>query len=232
MSGEYQRAIREAVRTPRSPLTRGTSAGSRRGPTTSAATSGTPTTDRTPRPVAASSAPRWSMLKARRTRRSASSPRSPTSKTTTAASTAPSCLKRSCGSSTPRGSRPHARTPPRLARMGHMLAAAALRPPRAHAARARPRDPRAIRVGVSDGRLDPPDQRPQLQLPLCRRPERPRPPLLHQHRQRPVAMNFTPKPTGAPKDPSLASSSPQVADGEHTVLALDVVTACAMMRRL
>jgi hypothetical protein len=43
MSGEYQRAIREAVRTPRSALTRGTSAGSRRGPPTSAATSGKPT---------------------------------------------------------------------------------------------------------------------------------------------------------------------------------------------
>ena len=45
---------------------------------------------------------------------------------------------------------------------------------------------------------DPPDQPPQLRLPLRRRASRPRLPPLHRHRHRATAMNFTHNSTGAP----------------------------------
>jgi hypothetical protein len=46
---------------------------------------------------------------------------------------------------------------------------------------------------------DPADQPPQLRLPLRRRPDRPRLPLLHRHHGRTAAMNFTHNSTGAPE---------------------------------
>src|SRR5215208_1293139 len=97
-----------------------------------------------------------------------------------------------------------ARSPGRLARLGQPLAAQAVRPPRPHPARAPRRDPRrdpARALQRPPGRpqqQDPPHQPPQLRLPLRRRPDRPRLPLLHRHRHHAAAMNFTHNSTGAP----------------------------------
>jgi hypothetical protein len=94
--------------------------------------------------------------------------------------------------------------PEHLAGLGDTLAAAAVRPPRTHAARAprrhpRRHPPRTLQRPPGRPQLqDPPDQPPQLRLPLRRRPDRPRLPLLHRHRHRPAAMSFTHKTTGAP----------------------------------
>jgi transposase len=66
----------------------------------------------------------------------------------------------------------------------------------------------AIRLGLSNGpprrpqQQDPPHQPPQLRLPLSRRPDRPRLPLLHPHRHPATAMNFTHNSTGAPQIPT------------------------------
>jgi hypothetical protein len=64
--------------------------------------------------------------------------------------------------------------------------------PRRHPPRAIQRPPREPQL------QDPPHQPPQLRLSLGARPHRARLSLLHRRRHRPVAMNFTPKSTGAP----------------------------------
>jgi transposase len=70
------------------------------------------------------------------------------------------------------------------------------RPPRRHPRRDPPRSlqrpPRGPQL------QDPPDQPPQLRLSLRRRPDRARLPLLHRNRHRTAAMNFTHNSTGAP----------------------------------
>jgi len=74
----------------------------------------------------------------------------------------------------------------------------------------------AIRLGLSNGRLeglntqDPADQPPQLRLPLRRRADRPRVPVLRRRRHRAASMNFTHNSTGAPNSapkPAQPSSS-------------------------
>ncbi|MDP9277282.1 MAG: ISL3 family transposase [Actinomycetota bacterium] len=63
----------------------------------------------------------------------------------------------------------------------------------------------AIRLGLSNRapggpqQPHPPDQPPQLRLPLSRTPHRPRLPLLQRDPHRPPAMNLTPNTTGAPR---------------------------------
>jgi transposase len=66
------------------------------------------------------------------------------------------------------------------------------RHPRRHPARALQRSPRGPQ------QPHPPDQPPQLRLPLRSTTDRARLPLLQRHPHRPPAMNFTPNSTGAP----------------------------------
>src|SRR5215211_1294909 len=102
--------------------------------------------------------------------------------------------------------RPHARAraPRRLAGLGSALTAAAVRPPRAHAARAPQRHPRRDpprplqRPPRGPQLKDPPDQPPRLRLPRARPPDRARLPLLRRHHHRAPTMNFTPNSDEAP----------------------------------
>src|SRR5215218_7184550 len=115
----------------------------------------------------------------------------------------------------PRRAAPGPRAPRRLARIGIALPAPPVRPPRAHTARAPRRDPRRDpartlqRPPRAPELQDPPDQPPQLPLPLSRRPDRARLPLLHRHRHRPAAMNFTHNSTGAPKERNVLDHLPE-----------------------
>jgi transposase len=120
MSGEYQRAIRDAVPQADICFDRSTSSGSPRAPPTrSAATNGTATSAPTPRRAGGSRARAGRCSRRRPTRASTSSRRSPKSSARTAGSTGPSCCGRSCGCSTtyptrrwrPRTSTPGSRGP-------------------------------------------------------------------------------------------------------------------------
>ena len=123
----------------------------------------------------------------------------------TARSTAPSCCAKSSAALPPRRPAPGTGASRRLAGLGVALPAAAVRPPRAHAQIPPRRDPRRDparplqRPPRGPEQQDPPDQPPQLRLPLRRRADRPRLPLLHRHHHRATAMNFTHNSTGAPE---------------------------------
>ena len=136
MSGGYEKAIRDShPATPRSPLTPSTSSGSPAArPTRSAATNGTPTTARTPRHGRWVKSTRWSLLEgARATRASASSPALHEVSQANRAPLPRLPAERGTAAALP-PARPRARTgaPRRLAGMGLTLAAAPVRPARAH----------------------------------------------------------------------------------------------------
>jgi transposase len=91
-----------------------------------------------------------------------------------------------------------ARAPRRLARVGHTVTATAVRPARAHPAQAPRRHPRRHRTGPlqrpprRSQQQDPPDQPPRLWLSLRRPADRARLPLLRRHHDRPTAMTSPP----------------------------------------
>ena len=195
MSGEYQRAIREAVPDAEICFDRGMSAGSPAAPPTrSAATNGTHDAHHRDRPLVKGT--RWSLLKA------------PASQTIYQLATLAEVqrenrrlyrafllreeLRRSTTSTIPASPR----APRRLAGVGDTLFGC--RPSCASHAlpastRGHPRrcPPRPVQRPARGPQLqDPPDQPPQLQLPHRRRADRPRL-LCCTHRYRPAPMNFT-----------------------------------------
>src|SRR5215208_6509099 len=114
--------------------------------------------------------------------------------------------------------------PRQLARLGVTVATGPVRqarahdppPPRRHPRRDPPRPLQRPPRGPQQPH--PPDQPPQLRLPLSRTPDRPRLPLLQRHPHRPAAMNFTPKTTGAPQKRLLAIASDEALSHHGIVL--------------
>ena len=104
----------------------------------------------------------------------------------------------------PRRPTPRARAPRRLAGLGLPLPARPVRQARAHPPAHRDGILAAIRLGLSNGRLEGLNSKIRLishrsfGFHSAARPHRPRLPLLHRHRHRAPSMNFTPKSTGAP----------------------------------
>ena len=101
----------------------------------------------------------------------------------------------------------------------------AVRPARAHPARAPRRHPRRDpprplqRPPRRPQQQDPPDQPPRLRLPLRRPADRARLPLLRRHHDRTPAMNFTHNSTGAPDRPAaLLSSRPRTSSAGSVAL--------------
>src|SRR5688572_27089970 len=92
-----------------------------------------------------------------------------------------------------------------MAGLGIALPAQAVRPARAHPARAPRRDPRrdpprTLKRPPRRPQLqDPPDQPPRLRLPQPRPPHRPCLPLLQRPHHRAPTMNFTPNSDQAPE---------------------------------
>lgn len=150
----------------------------------------------TPRRTAESRAPAGRCSRRPPSSRSANSRCSTKSNTPTRRSTARPCSKKSCGCSTHpddhRLAAAHLDAWLTWASRSRLvpfvrLARTIRRHPRRHPPRTLQRPPRRTQPP------HPPNQPPQLRPPHRRTPDRSRLPLLHRHRHRSAAMNFTPK---------------------------------------